>query len=136
MRTVKFADLIREAAKVNREADVWVPEGARTMRSWPLCMTCRKEVDAAELKNFTMTSVEVWAKCHNQEDFYKVFFPFRIDGDPMEDERANWAIKRALHDGIFFDPKAINETQKRNEPALIVLPRAPALAKGTPGLIL
>lgn len=135
MKTVKFADLIREAAHTQRKADeeLWFPEGTRTMRTWPVCLTCRTEVEAAELKNFCMTSVEIWARCHGKEDFYKVFFPFRIDGDPIEDERANWAIKRALHDGVFFDPRTTNESQK---PSLIIQPGFPKLAKGSPGLIL
>ena len=137
MRTVRFEEIIRQAAANERrmQDEMWFPEGTRTQRSWPVCMTCRQECDAAELKNFCMTSVEIWAKHHGKEDFYKVFFPFRIDGDPVEDDRANWALKRAMHDGVFFDPKEIKADQRPTE-SLLILPKTPTLAKGSPGIIL
>lgn len=102
MKTKGFIEQVRQAAKLNRE--LVLPEGYRTQRSWPLCLTCGREVSAVELKNVNSTSVEIWARCHGKEDYYKVVFPYRVDGDPLEDERANWAIKRALHDFCPFNP--------------------------------
>jgi hypothetical protein len=101
LKTYHFMDMVRKAAQVNRY--IIVP-GERTQRNWPLCLTCGREVEASELKNVNATSIEVWARCHGQEDFCRILFPFRIEGDPLEDERANWAIKRAMADFSPFDP--------------------------------
>ena len=57
-----------------------------------------------ELKNANNWSVELWARCHGQEDFYTVKFPFRIEGDPLQDERANDNIRIALNAFTPFDP--------------------------------
>jgi hypothetical protein len=70
-----------------------------------MCLTCLKDVEAAELKDFNAESCEVWARCHGAEDFMVVRFPFRLEGNPMEDERANFAIRRAMADAAFFDPR-------------------------------
>ena len=101
MRSRGFIEQVRQAADVNR---IWLPPGSRTSRNWPLCLTCGREVEAAELKNVNQISCEIWARCHGQEDHYTVKFPFRIEGDPLEDERANWAIGRAMGDFTPFDP--------------------------------
>jgi len=116
MKTKQFSDQIRECAKLNR--DIILPTGQRTYRTWPLCLTCFKEVDACELKNVNDISCEILAKCSHgtdkvYEDYYKVLFPFRCDGDPLEDERANWAIKRAMHDFCPFNPSHMENTSKR-----------------------
>lgn len=102
MKNKKFGLQIREAAKVNKS--IWLPPGQRTYRSWPLCLTCRKEVEAVELKNVNSVSAEIWARCHGAEDYYRVDFPCHIEGDVFGDDRANWAIKRAMHDFCPFNP--------------------------------
>ncbi len=132
MKGKQFSTQIRQAAEVNR---IILPEGTRTQRTWPLCLTCFKEVDSADLVEVTQTSCVILSKCYHIkptdpvpdgmkpfEDYYKVFFPFRIEGDPLIDERANWAIKRAMHDHCPFDPTETNEGQKRSlRPSLLVL---------------
>lgn len=97
--------LIEEISKsAHRERGLWLPEGQRTSRTMPVCMTCGTEVEAVELKNCNAWSVELWARCHGQEDFYTVKFPFRMEGNPLEDERANANIKLAINSFMPFDP--------------------------------
>lgn len=110
MRDVKFIEQVREAAHQNR---IWTPKDPlrdlRTNRNWPLCLTCGREVEAVDLRNLNATSVEIWAQCSHRgekeppaEDYYRVVFPFRIEGDPMEDERYNSIVKRAMGDFCPF----------------------------------
>jgi hypothetical protein len=115
-----LADQLRKSAQVNR--DIVLPSGQRTYRSWPLCLTCFKEVDSAELVNVNSVSCEILAKCTHKdtspnarvyEDYYRVKFPTRCDGDPLADERNNWAIKRAMHDFCPFNPEHVLDTSKR-----------------------
>lgn len=115
MREVKFLEQVRESNKVN---ELWMPKltgslddfrEMRTSRNWPLCLTCGREVEAVDLKNVNASSMEIWASCSHRgekvppdEDYYRVVFPFRIDGDVLEDERANSFLKRAMHDFCPF----------------------------------
>jgi hypothetical protein len=110
MREVKFFDRVQEANRLNK---VWLPddplEDARTTRNWPLCLTCGREVEAVDLRNVSAGSVEIWASCSHRdklsrpaEDYYRVVFPFRIDGDVLADGTANDFLKRAMHDFCPF----------------------------------
>lgn len=110
MREKKFIDQIREAKRHN---ELWVPQDQlldiRTSRNWPLCLTCGREVDASEVKNVNQWGFELWAQCSHrgeknppEEDYYRVVFPFRIDGDVMANEIANTYLRRAMHDFCPF----------------------------------
>lgn len=99
-RNQRFIDASRKRAQLNRK--LLVPDATRD--NWPVCLTCGQPVDATELKNVNAFSCELWAKHHGAEDWHRVDFPFRIEGDPLEDDRANWAIQRAMKDACFFDP--------------------------------
>ena len=127
MKSKKFMTQIRQAAEVNR---IILPEGTRTQRTWPLCGTCFREVDSVELVEVTHTSCVVLSKCYHlgptspvpegmrpYEDYYRVFFPFRINGDPLADGDTGWAIKRCLHDHVPFNPTETNESMR---PGLII----------------
>lgn len=96
MKVFKFFEMVRRA-KLAKQFSVSI-QG----HTWPHCETCQKSVDAADLKNVNATSLEIWVKCHGKEDFCRIEFPFRIQGDPLEDDRANWAIKRAMADYCAF----------------------------------
>lgn len=100
MRKKNWLEQVRQKAVTNRRR-IWVPE-QDTNTNWPVCLTCGKEVDAVSLENVSAFSCEILAKCHGKEDFYIVNFPYRIDGDVLEDDRANWAIKRAMSDFCAF----------------------------------
>lgn len=110
MRNKGFIEQVRQAKRVN---DLWLPhdplEDMRTSRNWPLCLTCGREVEAVDLKNVNSTGIDIWASCSHRgeknppaEDYYRVTFPFRIDGDVLADERANTFLKRAMHDFCPF----------------------------------
>src|SRR5688572_20406654 len=110
MREVKFIDQVREAAHQNR---IWTPKDPlrdlRTSRNWPLCLTCGREVEAVDLKNVNATSMEIWASCSHRgemeppaEDYYRVVFPFRIEGDVLSDERTNTFLNAAMRDFCPF----------------------------------
>lgn len=99
----------RKAAKHEREAGLWLPEGTRTYRTWPLCMLCGREVEAAEIKNVTNRSVEIWGRCHGGEDWTTIQFDYAIDneGDVLANELANTNIQMALKSITLFDPTRI-----------------------------
>ncbi len=100
MRNKSFINQVQQKAADNRRR-IWSP-GERTSNDWPICLQCGKEVDAAQLENVNQLSCEIRVKCHGKEDFYRVNFPYRIDGDVLSDDRANWAIKRAMADFCAF----------------------------------
>lgn len=106
-KTKDFIGQTRLSASVNRDL-VQVP-GQRTQRSWPLCLTCGREVEAVELKDANSFSCTLWARCHGKEDFYIIKFPFRVEGDPLEDPRSNKHIQQAMYAFCPFNP---NEPSK------------------------
>lgn len=62
-------------------------------------------MEAVELKNANNHSIELWARCHGAEDYYRVEFPYRLDnGDPMEDQNINDHIQIAMKSFCPFDP--------------------------------
>lgn len=110
MRNKEFLEQVQQANRVNK---LWTPHDSlldlRTSRNWPLCLTCGREVEAVDLKNVNQLGFEIWASCSHRgeksqpaEDYYKVSFPFRIDGDVLSDKRANTFLKRAMHDFCPF----------------------------------
>lgn len=108
MKTIDISDSIRRSAHANKTL-VFLP-GERTNRTWPLCLTCGRECDAAEIKNVNSTSCEIWASHHGAEDHYKVtwkLYPVSQGNDPLEDPNIGWAINRAIGDGCFFNPEHI-----------------------------
>lgn len=110
MREKGFIEQVRQSAHENR---IWTPlddiEDLRTTRTWPLCLTCGREVEACEMKDISSKGIVVWASCSHRgnknppdEDWYRVTFPFRIEGDVLSDERANTFLRRAMHDFCPF----------------------------------
>lgn len=82
MRQKKLLEQVREKAWDNKNGIIR-PRTAGDVNTggWPICGTCRREVEAVELKNQNTFGVELWARCHGKEDYYKVVYPYRIDGD-------------------------------------------------------
>lgn len=106
MREVTLNDQIVRAAKVNR--DLVMPDGQRTTRNWPLCLTCGREVDAAEIKNVSSKGCEILARCHGKEDYYRVTWNVPqsdVSKNILDDVNVGWAVKRALHDFCPFPPE-------------------------------
>ncbi len=114
MKTKTLGHQIVEAAKINRE--LLLPEGQRTYRTWPLCLTCGREVDAAELMDVSSKGCEIRAKCHGAEDSVRVTWNAGYSDNsksPLADRNIDWQLKRALHDSNFFDPTHWLDTSKR-----------------------
>lgn len=116
MKSKGFTEQLRKSAKLNRS--IVLPSGQRTNRTWPLCMTCFKEVSACELRDVSPTGCEIWARCDHgtgtdHEDYHRVKFPARTDGDPLADDRNNWQLKRAMHDACFFEPEHRFDSSRR-----------------------
>lgn len=84
MRQKKLIEQVREKAWDNRNG-IFIPrvEGDINNSGWPRCQTCRRDVEAVELKNQNSFGVELWARCHGKEDYYKVVYPYRIEDDDM-----------------------------------------------------
>lgn len=77
----KLIDAVRQKAWLNHNG-VYVPRVEGDNRSnWPVCQTCKRDVEAVELKNQNSYGVEIWARCHGKEDWYTVKYPYRIEGD-------------------------------------------------------
>lgn len=102
MKTENLIQNVRKSAAYERQFT-----GLRTSRRWPLCQTCGREVEAVELKNINSHSIELWAKHHGKEDFMRIEFPYRIEGDPLVDEQANAQIRQAMTSAVMFDPYKI-----------------------------
>lgn len=97
-------DNVRKTAWATRNG-LFVPRVEGDVQTnFPRCLTCLREVEATELKNFNRHSVELWARCHGKEDFYKVEFPFDIGGWDMESEQVQDNIRAAMRT-TFFNPR-------------------------------
>lgn len=106
MKKVSLADQLRVAAKANRE--IVLPDGARTNRSWPLCMQCLREVDAVNLEDISSKGCEIRAKCHDKEEAYRVTWELSVADTSvpiLDDVNVGWAIKRAMADFSPFMPE-------------------------------
>jgi hypothetical protein len=109
LKTIDLEPHIRKAAKANRR--IFEPH-QRTQRNWPLCLTCGKDVDAAELKSVNNRSCEIVAHCHGKEDSIKVTWHVPVASvgqDILEDVNVGWAIRRAMNDFCAFDPHGHSE---------------------------
>ncbi len=92
MRNKKLIEQVQERAWDNRNG-LYVPRTEGDIRSnWPKCGTCNREVEAVELKNQNSFGVELWARCHGKEDYYKVVYPYRITDDDMAADQIRVAM--------------------------------------------
>ncbi len=99
MKTFNFLDMVK-TARLSKKFGMDDGRGAY----WPICKTCGRAVEATELKHEGSNSVEIWARCHGQEDFCKVTFPFQLKGSISEgDGNVSWAVNRAMKDWLPFD---------------------------------
>lgn len=101
MKEIDLSDVIRKGAQAGREN--------RKNANWPMCMTCLRDVDAANIEAVSNNSCEIRVKCHGAEDSKKVRWDGRLApnsnaDDILSDPHVGWAIKRALVDGVYFEP--------------------------------
>lgn len=114
MKSQSLEQGIIKSARIGR-GQIILP-GGTTKRNWPLCMTCGRDVEAAEIKNVNSKSCEIWARCHGSEDFIKVTWdiPVRdLAKDPLEDTNVGWAVRRAMSDFAPFDPTHVFDVGSR-----------------------
>lgn len=117
MKEIKLEEHIRRAAAFRRSpgSALVLPDDQRTQRSWPICMTCGREVESAGIRNVNTRSCEIWASCHGAEDYIKVTWDVPQQDsskDSLEDPNVGWAIKRAMHDFTPFNPIHIIDTKR------------------------
>ena len=107
MATRRVTDLerqIRQKAWDNHNG-LFRPRVEGDVRSnFPLCQTCRREVEAAEMVDLNRYSVTLRARCHGKEDTVKVDFPFAIGGYDPESEVVDDNIRVAMRSWRPFDP--------------------------------
>lgn len=114
MKNQSLEQAIRKGAAQRR--GLLLPSGSTSKRNWPLCMTCGRDVEAAEIKNVNSRSCELWARCHGAEDYIKVTWDVPVrdaSADPLDDKNVGWAIKRAMGDWAPFDPTHIFDAKRR-----------------------
>jgi hypothetical protein len=115
MKSISLSDQITKAAKRFKDPSLWMP-GQRTYRTWPLCMTCGREVDSAELKNVNTKGCDIVVRCHGSEDSIHVYWTCGLSdsaANPLEDKNVGWQVKRALHDFCPFDPTHVLDVSHR-----------------------
>lgn len=95
---------VRQTAWTNRNG-LFVPRVMGDIpTNFPKCLTCGHEVEAVEQRDFNRHSVELWARCHGKEDFYKVEFPFDIGGWDEDSPVVQDHIRMAMRT-TFFNPR-------------------------------
>lgn len=101
----KLIQAVREHAKDQRSG-LYVPRTAGDHRTnWPVCQTCRRDVEAVELKNRNSKGVELWARCHGKEDWYTIKFPYDIpETDASGDKVVGDHVRMAMRAFKPFDP--------------------------------
>lgn len=105
MKQKKFIDEVRRASYERRNG-IYRPRQMNDIRSsFPVCQKCRREVEAVEMRNFNRYSVELWARCHGEEDWYRVKFPFDIGGWDPESEVVSDHIRMAMRAFTPFSPR-------------------------------
>lgn len=106
MSNRKLVDNIRRTAWENRSG-LYVPRVEGDVKTnWPQCMTCGRDVEAVEQRDFNRHSVELWARCHGKEDFYKVEFPFDIGGWDEDSQVVKDHVRIAMRTN-FFNPRNV-----------------------------
>ena len=119
---MKQKKLLHEIRKGLHEDRVWTPgrRGKRTGITWPICLTCGREVYSVNMEDVGPDEVEVRVKCgHGNpnasfEDYAKVKLEWHINPsvkeDPHKDDtdpevvNYNKAIEWALRSVKWFDP--------------------------------
>lgn len=91
-----------KAHRMDKASGLYIPRTMGDMRhnNWPVCKTCRQDVEAVEMRNRNTKGVEIWARCHGKEDWFQLTFPFDIP----EDDRIDDHIRLALRSFQPFDP--------------------------------
>lgn len=99
----KLIQQIRMRSHENRNG-IYVPrvEGDRKRASWPVCMTCHRDVDSVNVEDISKNIVTIRATCHGQEAVVKMEFPYGII---RRKDKDIWPhVMTAINNSVFFDP--------------------------------
>jgi hypothetical protein len=82
---------------------IYVPrvEGDRKT-TWPVCMTCNRDVDSVGVEDISTNRVTVRALCHGAEAVVVMDFPYRIIS--RNDEHVWNHVMTAVNNSTWFDP--------------------------------
>lgn len=70
--------------------------------TWPVCMTCHRDVDSVNVEDISTNIVTIRAWCHGKEAIIKMEFPYRII---RRDDAEVWPhVMTAINNSTFFDP--------------------------------
>ena len=98
----KFIPQVRQRAYEQRNG-LYVPrvEGDVKRATWPVCMTCRRDVDSVNVEDISTNVVTIRAKCHDKESVIKMEFPFSII---RREDKETWEhVMTAINNAVFFD---------------------------------
>ncbi len=70
--------------------------------NWPVCLTCRQDVDRVNVEDIGQNVVTIRAWCHDKEAVIKLEFPFNIQR--REDKETWYHVQTAINNAVFFDP--------------------------------
>lgn len=98
----KLIQSVRKRA-FEQKNGLYVPrtEGDRKT-NWPVCMTCKRDVDSVNVEDIGNDTVTIRARCHDKEAIIKMEFPFRIT--QRKDEETWHHVMTAVNNATFFDP--------------------------------
>jgi len=99
----KLVQQIRQRA-FEAHNGIYVPrvEGDVKTNRWPVCLTCKQDVDSVNVEDVGKQVVTIRAKCHNEECTIKLEFPFQI---LSRDDKDTWHhVVTAINNCVFFDP--------------------------------
>lgn len=98
----KLIQQVRQRSFEQRNG-LYVPrhEGDRKT-SWPVCMTCHRDVDSVNVEDISTNVVTVRATCHGKEAVVKLEFPYGII---RRHDKDTWPhVMTAINNSTFFDP--------------------------------
>jgi hypothetical protein len=99
----KFIPQVRQRAYENRNG-VYVPrvEGDVKRASWPVCLTCKRDVDSVNVEDIGKNRVTIRATCHGKEAVVVMEFPYQI---LKRKDKDTWPhVMSAINNAVWFDP--------------------------------
>lgn len=98
----KFMRQVRQRAHEYRNG-IYVPrvEGDRKT-NWPVCMTCRRDVESVNVEDIGKDRVTIRATCHGKEAVVVMEFPYQIL--KRKDAETWHHVQSAINNAVWFDP--------------------------------
>ena len=101
-RIKKLIPQVRQRAFEQRNG-VYVPrvEGDRKT-TWPVCLTCRRDVESVNVEDVGKNRVTIRVTCHGKEAVVVMEFPYQI---LKRKDKDTWPhVMTAINNSVFFDP--------------------------------